>query len=119
MAELTGKPLPENAGEDSFSYLHALLGRRPEGPVREVLVSDSNQGQFAIRKGDWKLLLCQGGGGIGWEPIGYDPVKPRGQLYNLSDDLNERKNLYLERRDMVRGLTELLEEIQMSGRSRP
>ena len=117
-AELLNRPLPDNAGEDSFSFLPALLGRAPAGEVRDTIVHDSNRGQFAIRQGPWKLLLCQGGGGIGWEPVGYDPLKPRGQLYNLERDPGEAINLYVSQRERVGKLTALLEQIQMSGRSR-
>lgn len=117
-AELLNRSLPDNAGEDSFSFLPALLGRAPAGEVRDTIVHDSNRGQFAIRQGPWKLLLCQGGGGIGWEPVGYDPLKPRGQLYNLERDPGEANNLYVSQRERVGELTALLEQIQMSGRSR-
>jgi arylsulfatase A len=47
------------------------------------------------------------------------PGGPKGQLYNLQDDFTESRNLWLERPDMVRKLTALLERIQRDGHSRP
>lgn len=119
VAEMLGTPLPHDAGEDSFSFLHALLKRPAAGPVREAIVHDSNQGQFAVRQGPWKLILCQGGGGIGWSPDQADPTQPPGQLYNVVDDPSEGTNLYAEHPEIVARLTTLLEDIRKSGRSRP
>ena len=49
-ADLLGAKLPDNAGEDSVSFLPALLGR-PTRPLREALVHHSINGKFAIRRG--------------------------------------------------------------------
>jgi arylsulfatase A-like enzyme len=119
VAELMGVELPPGAGEDSFSFLHAILGRIPSRPVRNAIVNDSFRGQFAVRQGPWKLLLCQGGGGLGWEPDQRDPDLPPGQIYNLDDDPTESENLYRSRPEMVEHLTNLLEEYKTSGHSRP
>ncbi len=117
-SELLDRPLPANAGEDSFSFLPVLLGRTPSGPVRDALVMSSNQGLWAIRQGDWKLLLGQGGGGLGWEAGKNDPNQPPGQLYNLAEDLGERTNLYTRHPEKVAELKALLERIQAAGASR-
>lgn len=119
LADWFGTPLPEDAGEDSFSFLHSLLGTRPTGPVRTGLVMDSNGGCFAVRDGDWKLLLCQGGGGLGWSPRDRDETRPAGQLYNLADDPAEKRNLYEDRPGVVGRLTALLTRQQRAGRTRP
>ena len=72
LAELLGRTLPSGAGPDSFSYLGALLGQAPTQPVRNTLVHESYRGGFGIREGDWKLMMVQGGGGIGWSPFDLD-----------------------------------------------
>jgi len=117
-AELLGQKLPDNAGEDSFSFLHAIQNRKPDEPVRDVIVHDSNQGGMAIRQGTWKLITIQGGGGIGWNAEDRNPAEPPGQLYNLATDPTERKNLYEQHPEIVARLTGLLKDIQKSGRSR-
>jgi arylsulfatase A len=114
VAELLGLKLPEDAGPDSISYLGALLDQKPTQPVRSVLVHESYRGGFGIRQNEWKLLMIQGGGGIGWSPFDYDRNKPMGQLYNLKEDLKEEKNLYNEYPEIVERMSELLREIRKS-----
>lgn len=116
MAEVTGTKLGNDAGEDSFSIVPALLrGAR----VRETIVHHSNGGHFAIRKGKWKLHLGRGSGGFSL-PVEYEPKpgEPAGELFNLETDPGEKNNLYAERPDVVKELTALLEKFQKDGRSR-
>ncbi len=48
---------------------------------------------------------------------GYTPNELPGELYNLRDDLTERRNLYAEQREVVRRLKALLEKYKAAGRS--
>src|SRR5690606_38946111 len=48
LAELLASRLPASAGEDSISFLPVLRGQGPGR--REVLVSHSGHGEFAIRR---------------------------------------------------------------------
>ena len=116
LAELTGIDLPAGAGPDSFSYLSALLGEEQTQPKREALVTESYRGGFGIREGNWKLLMFQGGGGIGWSPFDHDRDQPYGQLYNLKEDLAEQNNLYAKRPEMVDRLSKLLRSIRRGER---
>jgi len=119
-AELVEVKLPENAGEDSFSFLPVLLGKAT-GPVRETLIVHSVSGKFAIRQGPWKLLLTPGSGG--WSRPSDAEARRQGlpevQLYNLADDLAEQKNLQAQHPEMVQRLIQLLERQVAEGRSRP
>jgi arylsulfatase A-like enzyme len=117
-AELLRQRLADDAGEDSFSFLPALLKQKPTQALRDTIVDDSWKGQYAIREGNWKLLLCQGGGGLGWKPE-VDATQPAGQLFNLADDLNENRNLYKEHPDIVNRLSTLFDQIRRDHRSRP
>ena len=117
-AEITGAPLPDNAGEDSYNIIPALLGKSYESPIREGTVHHSGEGHFAIRKGPWKMILKQGSGGF-TEPVEYEP-KPgeaEGQLYNIEEDPKEQNNLWLERQDIVYHLRNLLRTYKRKGRS--
>ena len=116
-SEVLGVTLPYDAGEDSFSFLHALLGTPPTRPVRESLVQDGNRGLFGIREGPWKLILGPGGGGNQRGPEVRSDTLPA-QLYHLAEDPRETRNLYGTRRDVEVRLRALLREIQFSGRSR-
>jgi arylsulfatase A len=119
-ADILGAKLPVNAGEDSVSFLPALLGT-DKTPLHEAVVHHSINGSFAIRQGKWKLELCADSGG--WSPPvpGSAEVKglPVTQLYDLSNDLAESKNLEAEYPDEVDRLTKLLEHYFDNGRSTP
>jgi arylsulfatase A-like enzyme len=119
-ADITGYSIPDGAGEDSFSLLPALLGRRLGKPIREAVVHHSGAGHFSIRKGDWKLHLGRGSGGFS-EPRSYTPApgEPQGELFNLAEDPAEANNLYLERPEVVKSLAALLEKYKRQGHSRP
>ncbi|MDP1796965.1 MAG: arylsulfatase [Planctomycetaceae bacterium] len=119
IAEIVGGKVPENAAEDSFSFLSSL---RTDGEVkREHLVSHSINGSFAIRRGDWKLLLCPDSGGWSAPRPGSPAAKglPPMQLFNLHDDLGERTNLIDRHPEQSRELLALLERIVNDGRSNP
>jgi arylsulfatase A-like enzyme len=116
-SELVGVPLPDDAGEDSFSFLPLILGKQrtlPRGP----LVMHSLKGAFAVREGPWKLIACLGGDYNDKAPAP-SAAEPTGQLYNLGDDLGEAKDLYTQKPEVVARLSALLQKIRNDGRSRP
>lgn len=113
-ASLVKTDLPENAGEDSRSALHALLKPQPDQPVRDFAVHHSLWGTFALRKGSWKLVAGRGSGGFTF-PRELDAAKvggPPGQLYNLEADPSETKNVWSDHPDIVAALSKQLAEIQ-------
>jgi arylsulfatase A-like enzyme len=100
--------------EDSFDISHVLFGN--EENVREAIVHHSINGTFAIRKGDWKLILGKDSGGFSRNlTIEGIPVETEGQLYNLSSDPSESSNLYADNPEKVKELTELLEQYKTKG----
>jgi arylsulfatase A len=111
--------LPNDAGEDSYNLLPALLGRA-SGPIRDAVVHHSNQGMFSIRSQNWKLELGLGSGGFS-APVQADPAPggPLGQLYDLAKDPAESDNVYLKNPDVVARLTSLLDRYRQQGYSRP
>ena len=115
-AAVAGAQLPPDAAEDSHNILPALLGEQRDRPIREALVHHSGDGMFAIRQGQWKLVLGRGSGG--WDGKG-QPSDPEGQLYDMRDDPAETTNLYERHPEVVARLTALLEKYQRDSRSRP
>jgi hypothetical protein len=119
-AEIVQAKLPDQAGEDSVSLLSAYQGN-DSTPVHEAVVHHSINGSFAIRQGNWKLELCADSGG--WsvpKPGSKDAVGlPDTQLYDLSSDPSESKNVYREHPEIVARLTALLEHYVARGRSTP
>ena len=117
-ADITGAPVPAGMGEDSVSFLPVLLGAKET--VRQGIVSQSINGSFAIREGQWKLLLSAGSAGWsspkpGPEEAGLPPV----QLYDLSKDPGEKNNLQAEFPVRVASMKAELEKLIARGRSTP
>ncbi len=118
-AALTGTRLDPGEGPDSFNMLPALLDDIGNNNLRPALAHDSMMGQlFAIRSEEWKLILGQGGGGLGAGWLGktgieqFAPGDPPMQLYNLDDDVFEQQNLYRKYPDIVNRLKRLYEVYQ-------
>jgi len=119
-AEILGVRLPDEAGEDSFSFLPVLEGRGPSS--RDSVVHHSISGAFAIRRGPWKLALSPGSGG--WsaprDPEARQQGLPETQLYRIGgDDLAERENLAARHPEIVAELEQTLQRLVDQGRSSP
>jgi arylsulfatase A-like enzyme len=116
VAEVLGVPLDATTGEDSFSLLPLLRGEGWTTP-RPPVVHHSAAGMFAIRKGQWKLVLGNGSGGRE-APRGKPFAKPF-QLFDLSEDIGERRDRAAQEPELVDRLTAVLEELRSGGRSVP
>ena len=117
LAAILGHDLPNDAGEDSYNILPALLGHKRDKSIREAIVHHSVRGMFAVRQGNWKLILGQGSGG--WTRGGKRPDELPGQLYDLAADPGETKNLWRDRPEIVERLSALLERYKKQTHSRP
>ena len=124
IASLIGYELPDTAATDSFDILPALLGKK--GPIREHLLTQSFRGEFQIRKGSWKYLDHKGSGGNRYEKgnlakyaLKEDEPDAPGQLYDLSVDPGETRNLYFKEEAKRKEMQALLKQLKESGRSAP
>lgn len=130
--------LKDDEGADSVSFLPLLENPTAEA-TRRTLVMTSDTA-FAIRKGGLKLILSPGSGCNGtWgnEPsdesawkaavaeFGHAPTLSElglpqfVQLYNLTRDPGETKNLAAEQPDDVSALLEQIDTLVASGRTTP
>ncbi len=73
-----GSPLDSSAGLDGLDLVPYLTGTNPASPHETMYWRYGEQ--WAIRQGDWKLVVSKGGSG-----------KP--ELYNLAKDVSETTNL--------------------------
>ncbi|MEX2306211.1 MAG: arylsulfatase [Pirellulales bacterium] len=113
-AELLDEELPDDAAEDSFSFLPVLLREDASG-LRSSLVSHSVDGEFAYRAGPWKIVF---------KMAGRDRDASRGkptqvQLYHLDTDIAEEHDVARKRPEIVQRLTGGLKKLVDHGRSRP
>jgi arylsulfatase A-like enzyme len=121
-AAITGYKTKDDEGEDSYSMLPLLTGES-KTEVRDVIVHHSVDGSFAIRQGDWKLLIAKGSAGwsypTNWQINNQKLDLPDMQLYNLKDDIGETKNLIAENPEKATALKNTLKKLILEGRSTP
>lgn len=117
-AAISGQMLPADAGPDSFNVLPAVLGEEQDKPCRDHLVEHGSR--LAIRKGSWKLIPAGSASAAKARPgRAADRASAAAELYNLADDLGETKNLADQHPELVREMTQLLQQIRTIGKSRP
>lgn len=121
MAEITGAKLDDDMGVDSISNLPVWTGKEYPKPLREATVHQSIDGSLSIRKGNFKLEMCPGSGGWSYPRPGRDDTTgmPSLQLYDLSSDIAEKKNVADQYPEVVTELKELLASYVRNGRSTP
>ncbi|MDF7798570.1 sulfatase-like hydrolase/transferase [Pontiellaceae bacterium B1224] len=105
-ADILGAELPNDAGEDSLSFLTALQGDSIDTSRRPAVVHHDFNGDFAIRQGKWKLLIKANAG------LGYKEKKftPGVHLYDLEKDPGENSNVADQHPEKVKELSDLLEK---------
>ena len=124
-AALVKFDLPRNAAEDSFNFQPWLKGET-QTPPRTTMVHNTNPKGYAIRDGDWLLVDAKSG---------YASHKPSPvwnqkyhqapdddlpvELYNLKEDIGQRRNLAAGHPDKVAQLQALLKKIRAQGHSAP
>ena len=117
LEEISGQKNKTKGGEDGFSLVPLLNGRKSND--RKSIISHSIGGSFAIREGDWKLCLSRGSGG--WSVPRESEAKKKGlpsmQLFNLEDDPGEKNNLVSKHPTRVTSLLQLLQSQVERGRS--
>ncbi|MCM2373554.1 sulfatase family protein [Aporhodopirellula aestuarii] len=108
IADILDTPLPDDAGEDSFSILPALLDTKPEQPLREIafVQGDTKDNAIAIRAGRWKLIESTDNG------------KKVHELFDLSEDRGETKNLASKNPEVIERLSAALAKARADGRTR-
>lgn len=142
LAEISSAALGENEAPDSISFAKLLRDPTAEG-ARQNLIMESVL-HFVVRDGPWKLCLCPGSGvpaasdvaagndpmpEVAWQaaldqfegiPTEVDLLKPPFvQLFDLSNDPNEDRNLATAHPDRVERMVALLQAQIDNGRSTP
>lgn len=109
-AEIVGAKRGPEEAEDSFSLRRMWFGEKTSrgAPV----VHHSSAGMFALREGKWKLVLGNGSGGR-QAPRGKPFERPY-QLFDLSEDPSEERDVASAHLDRVARMTERLEAIRQS-----
>lgn len=116
-ADILGQPVPAGSCEDSVSFLPAFGGEKIVS-TRHGVIHHSISGHFAYRQGPWKLALARASGGWSSPTEAKAPADwPKGQLYNMQDDIGETTNLFESEPEIVNQLLDLLKADIERGRS--
>lgn len=117
-ADLVDYQLKDNEAEDSYSMKQ--LFNEEMGYDREVTIHHSKTGIFAIRKGDWKLIVSPNSGinAVG-KPAKLKEELPEYILFNLKTDIGETTNVAAEYPEKVEELKGILIKKINDGRSTP
>jgi arylsulfatase A-like enzyme len=114
LASFTHQSLPADAAPDSLEMMAAILGQSKTG--RDYVVEHA--GALSLISGEWKVIQPRDGpkrNQTGNE-LGNDPEP---QLFRISQDIGETRNLAAQYPDKVKELLAMLDRIQKAGRSRP
>ena len=107
-AQLTGAELAPGAGPDSENVLGALLGESRKG--RQLLVEQANI--LSLRDGTWKYISPGKGPKVQVNTNTEMGNDPEPQLYDLSEDIGETKNLAAQHPEKVKEAAEKLRKIR-------
>jgi len=95
VADLLDVPLSNNVAEDSTSILGLLTGKAESLPDRPMVVHHDYKGNFAIRKGKWKLVAGD-----------------RPSLFDLQADPKESRDVAGENEKVVKHMADTLKRYQ-------
>ena len=120
IADLIGATYPDDVAEDSYSHL-AVTNLKSKWPLRKSVVCHSIDGEFAYRKGDYKVVFSPGSGGWSYPNKNmnkaiYDTL-PKVQLYNMKKDVAEKNNLESKNPKLIKKYRKELLKIINEGRS--
>jgi len=123
-AAIIGKAPAADAAPDSFSILPALLGEEIKTPLRPATIHHGLKGALAIRQGGWVFIDAPSGDGNRepeWRKQEWEipPASGEAELFNLSSDPQQRRNVIAENPGKARELKELLDQTVANGRSTP
>ena len=117
-ADIINYKFKRNEAEDSYSMLP--LFTESEGYKRKATIHHSKTGIFAIRKGDWKLIVSPNSGVTAAGKLEkLKEILPENILYNLKTDVREKINLAEKYPQKVKELRKLLIKQIKEGRSTP
>ncbi|MDQ8194101.1 arylsulfatase [Coraliomargarita sp. SDUM461004] len=120
IAEILEQALPNEAAEDSISFLPVLQGK---GGQREDILCRSASGNLLISRGEWTYM-----NGVGNSTPELDWFRemrsaafpaPEGELFNLADDPQQIHNLIKKEPSKAKELKTLLQKQVENGRSAP
>ena len=123
-AAIVDDELPQDAAEDSYNILPAILGGESKKRIRKATVYSGSNGVLALRQGNW-VLIDSKTGMVSNEPEWFR--KERGvvgheeslELFNIKKDPQQKRNTLNDNPKVVARMSKLLSRYVDSGRSAP
>jgi arylsulfatase A-like enzyme len=116
-AALVGVQISREAGPDSLDVLPALLGRAGTG--REEIVTEGIGARTVLRVGDMVFIPPHDGPAVAQHTGIETGSSPEPQLYDLSSDIGQIRNIAGESPEVVARMSARLDEIRAGERTRP
>ena len=104
-------------GEKEERLCDALLGKSGRG--RDELVVEGTQAKTVLRREDWVFIPPHDGPAVNVETTTELGNSPAPQLYRLSVDIGQVRNVEAEREDIVRAMSARLHKALTSTQTRP
>ena len=112
--------LPADACLDSFDVMGALLGKSGAKGREHLIEQDNGRGgNYGFRVGDWKIQRHDSKKKRNAKLNLETKPAPRIALFNLADDVGEKKNVAAEHPEVSKKLAAQLDKFIKDGRSRP
>lgn len=116
-AAMIGQNLEQQEALDSFNVLEALLGKSPVG--RSELIVEGLQAKVVLRQKDWAYIPPNDGPSIAKNTNTELGNSAEPQLYNLSLDIGQTRNLAGELECVAQSMSARLEQLFNSRQTRP
>ncbi len=116
VAAVVGFPLSEDMAEDSHNLLPLWRSGKTSDNPRRSIVHSASKNQFALRRGPWIYYDCPDGERKvppkGWnQENGFEESDQPFALYNLDEDIGQRRNRYRDKIDLAKGMQEELHQM--------
>ena len=109
--ELLQARLPQGSAPDSENHLTTLLGDDAQG--RDYVIEQSYNHTLSIRDKEWKYIgPSDGPAGVPWVPVIESGNSKEPQLYHLSKDREEKKNVIDENGQKAQELKAKLQAVR-------
>lgn len=119
LAAITKVKLPKNAAPDSYDITSVITSKTYNTPIREATIHNTFENIWGIRQGDW-LYINYKSGSRGKAPAffnalrGYKAFETPGLLFNMTNDPEQKKNLYDLYPEKIKDLDALLNDYRIS-----
>ncbi len=118
-AALVGAEIPEDACLDSLDVSAAFLGKKDAKGRSSLIQQDNGQsGDLGLRVGQWKLIRHQSGSAKNVALELVNTKMPRYQLFDLSSDPSESRNVMDSHPEVAERMIAQLDEMISAGRTR-